>query len=475
MMKKVLLKWKSMSAAKKASFALIFSKFCQKGISMISTPIFTRIMSTEQYGIISNFLSWQNILLIIGTLNLSQGVFNNGMLEFKEDRERFTLSMLILANITTTIFFVIYLLFYKEISPILNLSIPLMILMLLYLYFYPAYSYWSCRQRYEYKYILQTVLTILISIFQVVVGVLLVINCDANSQAFYKLLASEMVLIVVGVILYIGILIKSKLKISLKYIVYGFKFNIYLVPHFLAMTVLSSGDKIMITSIVGEKETAIYAVSYTAASVILIFWQSIEASWTPWLYEHLSANNVHPIKKRANQIISAFALLAVMCMLFAPEIMGILASNQYMEGVYIIPSVTAGVFFMALYALYMRVEYYSKNTKATMIGSIFAAIINVLLNYIFINIFGYIAAGYTTLACYVILSLYHYIYCKKLGLHKVYDNKYFFKLSIFIILVSFIVSICYKITVLRYMIIIILLVVCIQNRKKIISICKEYF
>ena len=89
---------RGLSAAKKASLALIFAKFCQKGISMISTPIFTRIMDTEQYGIITNFTSWQSIILIVATLNLSQGVFNNGMLEFKNDRNRFTLSSLVLAN-----------------------------------------------------------------------------------------------------------------------------------------------------------------------------------------------------------------------------------------------------------------------------------------------------------------------------------------------------------------------------------------
>ena len=109
--------WSKMSVAKKASIALVFAKFCQKGIAMISTPVFTRIMEPEQYGIITNFNSWQNIIVIIATLNLSQGVFNNGMLEFEKDRDRFTTSVLFLANFCTIVCFGLYLFFVKFLKP----------------------------------------------------------------------------------------------------------------------------------------------------------------------------------------------------------------------------------------------------------------------------------------------------------------------------------------------------------------------
>ena len=84
-----------MSSAAKASIALIVVKFFQKGLSMITGPIFTRIMPMSQYGIISTFTSWQSILYIVATLNLSQGVFNNGMLDFKKDRSVFCFCLIL--------------------------------------------------------------------------------------------------------------------------------------------------------------------------------------------------------------------------------------------------------------------------------------------------------------------------------------------------------------------------------------------
>jgi len=470
---KILKKWNNLSAAKKASLALVFASFCQKGISMISTPVFTRIMDTGQYGMNTNFIAWQTIIFIIATMNLSQGVFNNGMLDFKDDRESFTASVLVLSNLGTILCAGLYWSFRPILGPIIGLSEPMMIIMFLYMFFYPAYSYWSCRQRYEFKYRMLTFLTIFSAAMQVILGIILVLNVEPKMQAGAKIFATETVLIVIGIVMYAVIFLKARFKIKLEYIKYAFVFNIFLIPHYLALNVLSNGDRVMITSMVGEAQTAIYGVSYTAASVILIFWQAIEASWTPWLFEHLQANDKSSIKNRANQIITLFGGIAVLCMFFAPEIMKILASEEYIEGIYIIPSVTTGVYFGAVYTLYMRIEYYSKKTKATMFGSVFVALANIVLNYFFIDLFGYMAAGYTTLVCYILLYLFHFWYSRKIGMKNIYDDKYVFKLSVGMIVISLFVLITYKIVLLRYILILSAVFLCLLYRKQVIIYVKK--
>ena len=468
-------KWNSLSPAKKASFALIFAQFCQKGLSMISTPIFTRIMATEQYGEITNFTSWQSIIMIIATLNLSQGVFNNGMLEFREDRERFTASTLLLANICTFVVFGLYLLFYGVLSPIVGLSKELMFLMFLYMIFYPAYSYWSCRQRYEFKYKSLTIITICASAVQIIAGIAAVLLSNEHQQALAKLIASEVVLILLGLVMHIVIVVKSKFRFSFRYIKYAFAFNIFLVPHYLAMTVLASGDRVMITAMVGKTQTAIYGVSYTAAAIISTLGQAVEYSWAPWLFEHLNADDRKPIPKRANQIALLYASAAIACMLFAPEIMKILASNAYAEGYYIIPSVTTGVYFSSIYALYMRLEYYSKKTKATMVGSLLAAGANIVLNYIFIKLFGYIAAGYTTLACYILLYLFHFWYTRRIGMKNIYDDKRIAILSWTLVAFAICVTFTYSHPIMRYSLIGLLVILLFVFRKAVIEQVKAIF
>ena len=469
---KLTAKWSGLSLAKKASLAVIFSQFCQKGLAMLTAPIFTRIMTTDQYGVITNYNSWQNVILILATLNLSQGVFNNGMLEFPEDRERFTASALALSNLCTLILFALYYVFRPVLQPIIGLSDTLMVLMLLHMLFYPAFTYWSCRQRYEFKYKLLTVLTILISIFQVGLSLIAVLLTEGDRQPAAKVFGTELALILVGMVLSVYLLVRSRFKISGKYMAYAFKFNIFLIPHFLAMSVLSSGDRIMIRNMVGESATAIYGVSYTIAAVISILGQAIELSWAPWLFEHLKVNDKKAIANRGSQIVIIYAVVSLTCMLLAPEVMLVLGSAQYREGMYIIPSVTAGVFASSVYALYVRLEYYAKKTKATMFGSIAVAALNMVLNYIFIKLYGYIAAGYTTLVCYFLLYLFHFFYSRRIGMKSIYKDKQIFFISLLVIAASVLVSFTYTIPVLRFALLGAVALLLVVFRKKVFALIK---
>lgn len=472
-MNKLIRKFKNASPAAKASMALLFANLVLKGLSLISGPIFTRIMTTEQYGIVSTFLSWQSLLSVIVTLNLSSGVFNNGMLDFKEDRDSFQFSLLVISTISTGIFFVIFCLFKQPFLKLFELPIALVYMMFLYFWFVPAYSFWSGRQRYEYKYKALTVITIGISVVSMAIGIIAVVLAPNESDAVAKVFATEGVNVAIGIFFYIFIAYNSKLKCKLSYCKYALKFNIPLIPHYMSMYVLASSDRIMITKMVSSSATAIYSVAYTIASVINIVWQSIEASLSPWIYEKLSNNEKEPIKKLTKQIMLLFAVMCIICTLFAPEIMAILAPPSYKDGIYVIPSVAAGVFFTALYSLYMRVELYYKETGFATVATTVAAILNIILNFIFIKIFGFVAAGYTTMTCYAVLALFHYINVRKRKYDDVFDNLAFLIISISVIIISVFISILYSWNVVRYIVIFLIMILLFIKRKLIINIIKR--
>ena len=85
--------YNKMSIASKAALWFTICGFVQKGISFITVPIFTRLLTTEQYGVVSIFYSWESIFIIFCTLNLFSGVFNNGMIKYENDRDGFLSSM----------------------------------------------------------------------------------------------------------------------------------------------------------------------------------------------------------------------------------------------------------------------------------------------------------------------------------------------------------------------------------------------
>lgn len=84
-----------------------------------------------------------------------------------------------------------------------------------------------------------------------------------------------------------------------------------------------------------------------------------------------------------------------------------------------------------------------------------AAVANVVLNFIFIRIFGYVAAGYTTLACYILYSVGHYVVSKRIlvaeGIEEnLMDAGFLLACSAFLIGVSVICNLLFPYRILRY-------------------------
>ncbi|MDS9385551.1 polysaccharide biosynthesis C-terminal domain-containing protein, partial [Streptococcus pneumoniae] len=96
---------------------------------------------------------------------------------------------------------------------------------------------------------------------------------------------------------------------------------------------------------------------------------------------------------------------SILTISLGPEIIQLFAPKQYYEAIRIIPPVALSVYFMFLYPIFGNIEFYFEANHFVMWASIGGAIMNIFLNFIFLKHFGYIAAGYTTLFCYILFAL----------------------------------------------------------------------
>ena len=86
-------KYKNVPVEVKASIYYTICSIVQKCIVLITLPIFTRLMTTQQYGQYSIYQSWMNIVAIFATLNLQYGSFDTAMIKFENDRDRYISSI----------------------------------------------------------------------------------------------------------------------------------------------------------------------------------------------------------------------------------------------------------------------------------------------------------------------------------------------------------------------------------------------
>ena len=119
------------------------------------------------------------------------------------------------------------------------------------------------------------------------------------------------------------------------------------------------------------------------------------------------------------------------------------------------PPIAAGVFLTSVSNMYSNLLIYHKKTNYIMYSSTIAAIVNLILNFICINIFGYMAAAYTTLVAYIVLAGAQVIFARKVHLEEtgnksVYNDKAVLFMAILTIIAALFGLVLYRYTVLRY-------------------------
>ncbi|MDU2121208.1 MAG: oligosaccharide flippase family protein [Clostridium celatum] len=462
----------SMSKPVKATIAFIIASILQQSINLITTPIFTRILSEADYGITNVYQAWFNILNIIITLNLTYGIYNTVMVEFDDEIDKFTSSIISLITLTTFIGYIIYLVFKDKIVAIVGLPNILINIMFINILFSSSTGFWMAKQRFDYKYKLPMIVAVTNTFGTAILSYFFVINMN-NDKAIGKIIGASICTITIGVVLYAYLFIKGKVLFNKRYWKYAIIFGLPLVPHYLSGVILAQSDRIIIANIVGNTEAGLYGVAYSASSVITIFWSAINSSWIPWTYKNLSNKNYKKIGDMTNSIIILCSVICIIFTVFAPEIIKVLAAPSYYEAIWAMPPIILGIYFTFVYGLFANIEFYLKKTKQIMLASIVAAIINIILNIIFIPLFGYIAAAYTTLIGYIGLSIMHYIFMKKVEKNKIYDIKFITMISLVLIILSFIIMVLYKYIIIRYLIIIIIISLVIISKKRILYIMKK--
>ena len=169
-------KYRSLSVQAKAALWFTICSFLQKGISFITVPIFTRLMSTEEYGTYTVYLSWLQILTILTSLYLFNGVYDNAMAKYEKQRDEYTSAMQGLTLVITGAVFALYCFTSGFWEKILNLPKSMILLMFLEALLSPALSYWSGRQRFEYRYRILVCVTILQALMNPIASLVLILS-----------------------------------------------------------------------------------------------------------------------------------------------------------------------------------------------------------------------------------------------------------------------------------------------------------
>ncbi|HAP9268534.1 TPA: oligosaccharide flippase family protein, partial [Enterococcus faecium] len=338
---KTLSRYKNTPLPVKAALWFMVCGFLQRGVSMITTPIFTRVLSTEQYGLYSTYLSWESLLLMITSLSLFKAMMN---LYVKYDNQEHILSTVSGLTLVLTIFWFVIAIFIKDIlAEILGLTPVLVVCMFSYFIFQAEIQCWSLHKRYIYDYKTLLVATLAVTVGSSVVGCLAVLFISPTAEA--RALMNVLVTGVVGVAVYISVFRRCKDFKDNEVWNFAVVFCVSLMPHYLSEFILNGSDKIMINYLCGSSDVAIYSVAYSIGALINLVTNSVNSTFAPYQYQKIKSGEYDLLSKRANEVLGLVAAMLFALMLFSKEIVLIFGGQKYIDSVNLIVPICIGIYF----------------------------------------------------------------------------------------------------------------------------------
>ena len=460
--------WNNIPLTVKVSSAYAICSILQRCLSFFTMPLFAQLLTEEQYGQYVVYQSWNEIITICITLNLAYGSFSKAMIKYENDRDGYIASVQGVCLLLASLFMLIYIPLRKIFNLLFDLPSLLILVMVAEILCSTSILLWSGKKRFEFKYKLVVAITLMMSVVSPLFAFFLVKNFEEKGIA--RILGYASITILVGTAFFLINLFRGKKLYNREYWKYSLSFNLPLLAYYLSQYIFNQSDRIMIDHMVGRDKAATYGIAYALAMALTFIINATNNSYIPWFYNKIKEGKTNENKRVSLFISGLMAVLLSGVIWFAPELIAIFGGGKYNEAVGVIPPVAISLLLLFYAQNFICVEFYYEQKLRLVIASIVAAILNLILNWIFIPVIGYIAAAYTTLFSYIVFALSNCIAMKRILKEKgLEDNAYNYKGMIFIVFAliasSVIGILLYDYTIIRLAFAFLVLIILFIKRK----------
>lgn len=402
--------------ALKSGVLYLIAEMVTRGISFLSTPVFTRLLPPAVFADAKIYESWVYLIAPVISLSLYQSMAR-AKFDFQSRYSRFLSSILFLMTAISVAVLLLSLPFLGPIEHLLGYGRMLLLLMLGYCL---AYNAIQCVQLYD-RQLLNYRRNIALTMLGVVPGVLTAL---ALVLYFRNTASDEMLLnmrivgfflptTLVGFALIAYFLVKERSFASREFWQYGIKYSVPLMATAVASQVFFQSGNIFVRNLVGADAAAVVAVAMTVGYIMDILIHALDNAWKPWMFEQLNAGGADKVKRFWKLLFLGTAILVLVLTIFAPELTLFLGGRQYMDSIPLICPILCASLANFLMIGYTSLEQYYKKTKISGIASIVSAVIDLVLNFVLIRLLGYQAAAYALAAAYLTACLVHYLFVRR--------------------------------------------------------------
>lgn len=365
----------------RATVYYIASTVIGRGIGVLTTPLFTRALDTEQFGAYSYYISLLSIVSLIGGAFLTPTIIYSGFGCFKDEKSKIKLSAVILSFAFSALICLVLFTF----NDIIGIKKEFAILILIQALFDSSVNAELLSSKFSYDYTSVIALNLLSSFLSPIISLFLILRL--GMKAMGRILG----LLIAAGIVFLLVVFKNSKEISLpkkQHFTYLFVGTFSLLPSIIARASLGWSDKLIVKAALGSSALAKYSVAHTVGMALFGIIGALSSALNPWLIRKLASGKIKstaPVIESLYELIS-FALIIVAG--FGREILAFLAPADYLDSaLVIVPFAISSAPYFAFGVISALLTYYRRG-RAVSFAAIFGASLNLAVNVILISKIG---------------------------------------------------------------------------------------
>ena len=385
--------------AKKNATIYLIASFSSFGISILTLPVFTRLMTPEDFGKTLIFLIFGKLIVGFINFNLHYSTyryyfdFKNNISGFKSLNSTNLLFLLFsfIISLIVVAFFSKYIVlnFYKNqfTERLLLLSLLSGILDYFFLYFTTILT--ALQKSVSFAF-----LTILNSLLNVVFSIYFIVSLNLTYIGrIYGIVLSQILMLFIIILFCRNTL---TLNFNLNFLKKSLKLTSPMIPQMALGISQNYMDKSLLSYTKGAASLGFYSLGLNFANILKVIMDSIEKAWSPFFFKNAQENT----DKSKSTIANGFMTLAYLYMTigigviyFSEEAIKLLTTKEYYPAIYVVP-VYVYYYLFSIFGYVANSQLsLTEKIKYILPGSIAGTLVNIIFNIILISKFGAIGAA----------------------------------------------------------------------------------
>ena len=395
----------------KNTVILTVGKICTQFVSFLLLPLYTSLLLPEEFGIVDLFNTYVALLVPIFNWQFENGLFRF-MLDHRENKMwiKKVFSTVMLTNIFQSIiylaFFVIAQFFIvSKYKYFLAMDVFLNIFLNTLLQFPRGIG---DNTKYSIASFLSATST-------VALNVLFIAGFKMGALGMFWATACSKILTIVYLIYSVKIWQYFSFRAYDRNLFKDIsQYSLPLIPNQLSWWVVSASDRTIISYIIGVAANGIYTVANKFSTVFITFYNIFNLSWTESAALHINDEDGEIfLTDTINTMFKLFSSVCIGIIAYMPFVFSIMINKQYNDAYYQIPILMLAVLFQVVVGLYSVIYVSLKKSVEIARTSIYAAIINIIVDICLIKFIGLYAASISTLVAYASMAIYRYFHVKQ--------------------------------------------------------------